>query len=233
MRCMHEADMHEVNSFVTLTYERVPLCESLCVRHFQDFMKRLRKELAAEGKRVRFFHAGEYGEENGRPHYHVAFFGLDFADKVLISERDGIKLYTSPTLERVWGRGFVTVGQLTYESAAYVARYCLKKVTGEKAEVHYGGRRPEYTTMSRKPGIGAAWFGKFHGDVFPSDEVVVGGRCYKPPRYYENLLDKMNSDLLDSIKMERQAESRGYDPYSLANREEVKIAQLRGMKRRV
>lgn len=231
IRCMHEADMHEVNSFVTLTYERVPLCGSLCVRHFQTFMKRLRKHLG--GKKVRFFHAGEYGEENGRPHYHVAFFGLDFADKELISERDGIKLYTSPSLEKIWERGFVTIGQLTYESAAYVARYCLKKVNGPKAQVHYGGRRPEYTTMSRKPGVGAEWFKKFHGDVFPHDEVVVNGRCYKPPRYYENLLDKMDPVLLESVKFQRQKDSRGYDPFSLVNREVNKEAQLRQMKRSV
>jgi len=228
---MHEADMHEVNSFLTLTYERVPFCESLCVRHFQLFMKQLRKHL--DGKGVRYFHAGEYGEENGRPHYHVALFGVDFADKILISERDGIKLYTSPTLESLWGRGFVTIGELTYESAAYIARYCLKKVNGDCAEKHYGGRRPEYTTMSRRPGIAAKWFETFHGDVYPSDEVVVGKFSVKPPRYYDKLLDKMDAEKLESVKFQRQRDSRGYDPYSLSNREKSKEAQLRHMKRRV
>jgi len=231
IRCMHESDMHEVNSFVTLTYERVPLCGSLCVRHFQLFMKQLRKHL--DGRKVRFFHAGEYGEENGRPHYHVAFFGLDFKDKILLSERDGIKLYTSPSLEKLWGRGFVVVGQLTYESAAYVARYCLKKINGPCKEVHYGGRRSEYTTMSRNPGIGATWFKQYHKDVYPSDEVIANGRSYKPPRFYDKLLDKMSPELLESVKMDRIKHSRGSDPFALANREINKMAQIGPMKRRV
>lgn len=225
--------MHEVNSFVTLTYEKAPLCGSLCIRHFQLFMKQLRKQLGL--KKVRFFHAGEYGEENGRPHYHVAFFGLDFDDKVLLSERDGIRLYTSPALGKVWGRGFVVVGQLTYESAAYVARYCLKKVNGPCSEKHYGGRRPEYTTMSRNPGIGRTWFDEFHKDVYPSDEVLVNGKSYKPPRFYDKLLDKMDPEKLESVKMQRimDASRRDSRAHTLLNKETNKIAQLGPMKRRV
>lgn len=36
-------------------------------------------------------------------------------------------LYISPILAKLWGKGMVTVGAVTLESAAYVARYCTKR----------------------------------------------------------------------------------------------------------
>ena len=100
---------------------------------------------------VRFFHCGEYGELLYRPHYHACLFGFDFSDKVLWSTRGGVRLYRSKILEKLWTFGFSTIGDVTFESAAYVARYCTKKITGDKADEHYNGRSPEYVTMSRPP----------------------------------------------------------------------------------
>ena len=95
------------------------------------FMKRLRKKY---GSQVRFFHCGEYGDLNKRPHYHAILFGVDFAhDRKLWSQKDGMKLFTSESLEKLWPYGFCTIGQVTFESCAYVARYIMKKQTGEKA----------------------------------------------------------------------------------------------------
>ena len=61
VRCMHEASMHMFNSFVTLTYDddHLPEYNSLNYKHFQDFMKRLRKSHNG----VRFYMCGEYGED--------------------------------------------------------------------------------------------------------------------------------------------------------------------------
>ena len=153
VRCVHESKMHSNNCFITLTYDDVHLPDdrSLHVEHFQRFMKRLRKKCGF----VRFFHCGEYGENLGRPHYHAILFGLDFGDKRLFSRRDDINLYTSYDLSKLWTFGFSTVGDCNFDTAAYCARYTLKKFRGspEAREAHYGGRRPEYCTMSRRPGI--------------------------------------------------------------------------------
>ena len=216
IRCMHESQMHTENSFITLTYDEknVPADGNLDVREVQLFMKRLRKKI---GQPVRYFFAGEYGGRFGRPHYHGLMFGYDFPDKVLKVERLGNKLYESKILAEVWPNGFHTIGDLSYASAAYVARYCVKKATAQveyyrddesgvrmqvdKRSGHI--RSAEFTVMSRKPGIGAKWFERFNGDVFPSDEVIINGRKERPPRFYDNLLDKKDPDLLENLKVKR------------------------------
>lgn len=209
VRLMHEASLHERNSFLTLTYDdaHVPSDGSLRVRDFQLFMKRLRRGSSAP---LRFFHCGEYGDENLRPHYHAILFGEDFsADRILHKKTaSGDRLYESRRLSEVWENGFALVGDVTFESAAYVARYCLKKVTGDRAEAHYQGRAPEYVTMSRRPGIGAGWFEKWKGEVFPSDSVVMRGRAMLPPPFYEKLLEKVDADLFARVKRERKREMK-------------------------
>nr|QJB21039.1 MAG: replication initiator protein [Microvirus sp.] len=204
VRCVHEASLYEHNSFVTLTYDddHVPVDRSLNVSHFQKFMKRLRKKF---GNGVRYFHCGEYGENFGRPHYHACLFNFDVPDRELWSVRDGVRLYTSAVLSSLWPFGFVTIGDVTFESAAYVARYVLKKVTGEKSEDHYRyvseitgqtyQRSPEYVTMSRRPGIGKGWIDKFVDDVFPCDFVVINGVRASVPRFYSNLYQELVSEM--------------------------------------
>lgn len=238
LRCVHEASLHESNCFVTLTYsdEFVPPSGSLNLRHFQLFLKRLRKSVSP--RRFRFFHCGEYGEVNLRPHYHALLFGFDFDDKVLHAvSRDGHRLFTSPTLEALWGFGFCIVGSVSFESAAYVARYCVKKVTGDAAADHYAGRSPEYATMSRRPGIGGGWFDKYASDVYPSDFVVHDGRKMRPPRAYDRKLESIDPHLLRRVQAARVAESSRHaaDNTSarLAVREEVKLAQVSTLRRKL
>lgn len=191
LRAVHEAQLHPRNAFVTLTYDNqhLPPDGSLDVRHWQLFAKRVRKEIGP----FRFLHCGEYGETNRRPHYHACVFGLDF--QPWLGVPDNSTLCTSPSLESLWGQGFVTVGRLTYESAAYVARYCMKKLTGPR-RAEYGSLRPPYATMSRRPGLGAEWLARFQSDVFPADEVVHEGRRHRPPRFYtDRLPPSMQADM--------------------------------------
>jgi hypothetical protein len=44
--------------------------------------------------------------------------------------------------------------------------------------------------MSRRPGIGAAWFEQFSAELEHNDSVVARGREMKPPRYYDKLRAK-------------------------------------------
>lgn len=218
LRCMHEASLYEDNCFLTLTYDdqHLPIgdhfCDrcvvphvvggSVCVSDFQDFMKRLRKH--AKGQKIRFLHCGEYGEVLSRPHYHALLFNYDFDDKQFFSERNGNKVYTSPTLSSLWSKGFAVIGSVSFESASYVSGYALKKVTGERAEAHYRSRKPEYITMSRRPGIGKGWYEKFKADVYPRDRVIVRGFPSRPPRAYDNWLGAEDPSLLASLKIKRE-----------------------------
>lgn len=209
MRCIHESQLHNENCFITLTYsdEHIPAGASLDLTDFQKFMKRLRKSL---NKKIRFFHCGEYGEASknnnyiARPHYHAAIFGHTFEDVVYWKKSpSGIPVYRSDTLDGLWPLGWAAVGELNFESAAYIARYIVDKVNGDKAAEHYHGRKPEYITMSRRPGIAADWYDKFKDDVFPSDNIHVRGKKMLPPKFYTKRLELDDPLVHENIKRER------------------------------
>lgn len=222
IRCMHESSLYEDNCFITLTYndEFLPKNSSLNYDHWTKFMKRLRFQFS--DVKIRFFMGPEYGEKSGRPHYHALLFNFDFSDKVLLTERNGHRLYVSDTLNSLWScpvtqrpYGFASVGTVTFESAAYVARYMMKKVKGDDVLLRYFTQldpdtgeiipiEPEKARMSRMPGLATEWFNKFHPDVYPSDEVVMfDGRKSMPPKFYDNLLKKLDPYAFDFIKEER------------------------------
>ncbi len=209
---MHESSQHQANCFITLTYDEtnLPTSGGLDVTHWQKFAKRLRQRIGP----FRFYHCGEYGDLTARPHYHALIFGHDFLkDRKPYSIRRGNQLYTSEVLTQTWGQGLSVIGELTYESAAYVARYCMKKINGKQQKEHYQtvdtrtGEvyqvKPEYTTMSRRPGIGKAWFDKYVSDVYPSDEVIINGKPARPPRYYDSQYEISNPADLERIKLAR------------------------------
>ena len=229
LRCVHEADLHEDNSFITLTYsdDFLPKNGSLVKDDFQRFMKRLRKKV---GVKIRFFHCGEYGSTTYRPHYHAILFGYQFPDLELLKVVNDVRVYTSELLAKVWGKGFVTVGEMTFESAAYVARYVLKKVNGPMAEKHYKGRLPEYVTMSRRPGIAHDWFRLRLTDVYPHDYVVSRGFKSRPPRYYDKLLGDDFPYTLETIKNARRAmavlHADDSTPERLNAKEYIKMQQI-------
>lgn len=237
IRCTHEASLHTYNSFVTLTYndDSLPENGSLVKRDVQLFLKRLRRRFPC--LRIRFYCCGEYGEKLSRPHYHIILFGHDFHDKYHWSTRNGVRLYRSAILESLWTFGYSSVGDVNFESAAYVARYCLKKRNGDIKESHYRGLAQEFSTMSRRPGIAREWIEQFKDDVYPHDYVVLlnGVKC-KPPRYYDNIYDLTNSEDMLLIKSNRQEYAEGnpdnlYDRLSV--REKVQKSKLPLLKRSI
>lgn len=244
-RIIHESKSHGANSFVTLTYrpDCLPKGGSLHYPDFQRFMKRLRKQF---GKGIRFYMCGEYGDELERPHFHACLFGVDFAaDRSLWSNRNGFRLYRSPTLELLWPFGHSVIGELNFETAAYTARYVMKKITGSQADDHYSRvdpetgevvfLEPEFNRMSLKPGIGAHFLDKFSSDVYPGDYVVVNGKKSKPPRYYDKRFDAVAPDVMSEIKAGRELaayECRSDNlPARLAAKEAVAVAGLSTLKR--
>ena len=204
IRCAHEAQLHQHSHFVTLTYsdEHVPLRGSLEPRDMQQFMKNLRKR--SEGP-IRFFQCGEYGDKTNRPHHHAIIFGYKPDDfEFWKTTPQGHRTYISESMSRAWnGKGHVLIGAATFESAGYVARYIHKKVVGDAADGHYGARVPEYITMSRRPGIGSRWVEKYWRDVYPADAVVIDGKKFPPPRYYDKWLEENHPEVYDEVKEAR------------------------------
>lgn len=257
LRCVHEASLHDSNCFITLTYEDMPADGSVCLDDWQRFAKRLRHKVGP----FRYFMCGEYGEQNLRPHYHACMFGVDWEDKRCVGFNDrGDPLFTSDILEGVWGHGIVSSGDLSFESAAYVARYCMKKANGSNdyARARYSrvcagtGEeflvKPEFATMSRNPGVGAGWFDRWMDDCFPSDDIVHAGRKFPVPRYYLDRLLSLTSlvpasgrraaeDFVAALKDARESSadehSEDLTPERLAVRERVTEARLHLFERKV
>ncbi len=234
IRCVHEAQLHEDNCFITLTYndENLPRDGSLVKEHFPIFIRKLRRN---NPHKIRYYMCGEYGEDLKRPHYHAILFGHDFADKQLASFGTGNTLWISDELEKTWARGFCTIGEMTYDSAGYCAHYTMKKINGDQAAEHYNGLTPEYATMSRKPGIGNAWYNKYKTDLFPEDECVINGTIMKPPRYYTKILQTQEPKQYEQIKQRRKRFSTKHKKDTtwqrLASREKVTQAQISQLQR--
>jgi len=245
LRLTHEAQLHDRKCFLTLTYndESLPPGGSLRLRDFQLFLKRLRKHAKTQ---IRFFHCGEYGESTNRAHYHAIIFGFRPDDLVKHSENgQGDQLYSSILLDKLWGLGQVRIGEVTFESAAYCARYILKKVTGEKAEAHYRTfdpitgevfqRVPPYVTMSRRPGIAREWFNKYFTDIYPSDFLILRGKKMLPPKFYDRVYAGFDLKAVERLKFQRQLKAKPHKadntPQRLRVREEVKRSQIKTLTR--
>lgn len=245
IRCLHEAQISGFDNscFVTLTYrpECMPAGLSLVPRDLTLFWKRCRKEFS-----FRYFAAGEYGDISGLPHYHACLFGYAFPDRVYWKRSgSGEAIYRSAQLERLWPFGHSSIGAVTFESAAYVARYVMKKEYGLEAglrrcivDVTTGElveREHEFCRMSLKPGLGRGWLEKFASDVYPHGRVIINGVEVKAPRYYDLWFKGRDPVAFEKLSKsrEREAEKRWDDnsPARLRAKEQVLEARVSLLKR--
>lgn len=252
IRCVHEAQLHPTSCFITLTYddEHLPPGKTLVKEDLQKFLKRLRKNVG----QFRYFACGEYGDTTHRPHYHAVIFGLDFTSpdpqlnrKKHSTNSRGDIIYTSPVLTKEWGLGHCSIGSFNYATAAYTARYVMKKQTGKNAHLSEIYQRldevtgelyqvnPAFACMSLKPGLGSAWYDKFKKDAFPSDFLVHQGKTHPVPRYYTNKLKESDLKTHKAIKNKRLEYREKHQSDNtrerLDVREECKASQLKTLSR--
>ena len=192
-RIMYESRCHEENCVVTLTYNEENVPPELNKRDYQLFLKSLREALYP--RKVRYFLSAEYGSL-GRPHYHIILFGWCPQDLYVWKKgKRGSQQFRSPFLETIWTKGFCTVGELTYDTAYYSAKYLQKLAFPVDDE-----RRPPFVAMSTHPGIGAE---AFTPQMLADDKCYYKGKYIKLPRYYEKLAVKRGFSL-DKLRMERE-----------------------------
>lgn len=236
-RIMHEARMSAESYFLTLTYDeenlpRVGNYSTLVKDDVQRFLKRLRKAL--EPVKLRYYLCGEYGETYGRAHYHVVVF--------LDSHSEDFERYVNLS----WKFGFVHFGNVSFESAAYVARYCTKLLTGPKKEWYIERNiLPEFSLMSRRPGIGAKWLEKYGNEVKAHHSIIVKGRKVSPPRYYrdkvyeevdrsivrDSVIDKVIARYKESLKFDEVHPTGTYED-AVAESQDYKNRSFLSLKKR-
>lgn len=269
VRCHHEAQLHKQNCFITLTYNNksLPKDQNVNKTHLTNFIKKLKtyintKQYASSKtqpyqhqpyKTFRYYAGAEYGEtKTKRPHYHICLFGYDFPDKQTLRQTHFIKiksqfresniyaLYTSEILSKVWNKGFTTIGDLSYKSASYVARYCMKKITGDMAKTHYKRdymelgsptRTPEFALISRRPGIAYKWLEQYWTDVYPKDYFTIKGIKHRPPRYYDDQLFKKSPRTYYKLKYERSKKVKELIPERLKELEKHRELITKSLKR--
>lgn len=191
--------------------------------HFRTFIKNFRQRLVDNYKRehpdwctddlprIRFFGCGEYGTESKRPHYHAIIFGYNFdADRYCFRKNfRGDSLYRSPLLESLWNYGISSVAECNFDTCAYVARYILKKQKGEGAQIYEDlNFPPEFTLMSRRPGIAREYYNEHRDKIYKNQEIFIadpkkGSLKLKPSRYYDRLYDLDFPDRMKEIKEKR------------------------------
>lgn len=265
-RCMLEAMDYQNNSFLTLTYDEDHLKElvtavdkdsgeviegvySLDKKHLQKFHKDLRNDLVARGEpRIRFFACGEYGDKSLRAHFHDIVFNLEVPDKKFyrVSE-SGEKVYTSEYLNKIWKRGQVFVGSVTWKSCAYTSRYVMKKITKGANDFYTRSNLvPPFVVMSRKPGIARNYY-ETHPWLFDYRSMPIPGEEGRhdvfPPRYFKKRLEiddperyieiKELNNLAMDIREDSKMAQTDMDYLDLLNAEESLLDQtLRKLKRK-
>ena len=206
VRCMHEKQLFNASSFLTLTYDQdnLPRSGTLEKAELQLFMKRIRHETGAG---LRFFAAGEYGSQTFRPHYHVLLFNHDFGDKRFYkASQSGEPIYHSAMLTDTWGKGECSIGAVTFNSCVYVAQYCVKKMDQPRtALLARLGLEPEFVVMSRRPGLGAEWWRRYGADTSRHDNVIMGGKEVKLPRFYDKKIEQADPARLAELRRARRA----------------------------
>lgn len=244
IRCLHEAQMSGLSCFLTLTYDdnNIPPRGDLNYPDFQGFMKRLRRYRAYRGQQSpRYFVGGEYGSKKGRPHYHALLFGFFPDDRVPYPTENEYPMWSSPTIEKLWGKGRHNFGLVTPESASYVAGYATKKITGAQAAEHYErcdpvtGElyqvTPEFGRMSLNPAIGSSWLEKYgRSDAYAHDQVIINGRKKKIPKAYDKKWKTVDPDRMEELEFLRSVHAKRFLEHNtdarLAVREHCAKARL-------
>lgn len=195
VRIMHETHYHLHNIFLTLTYdeEHLPIDGGLIKDELSNFIKRLRKYT---NQKIRYYGCGEYGEVNGRPHYHVIIFGMN--EKSF--ELQPYQLHNSKTgkwencyKHKAWKKGDIHIGNVEYDSARYVADYCQKTYYGEMIEEIYGNLQQPYARFSK--GLGKQW--AIDNEKYLKQKLgcTINGREVGINKYYRNILEIEGSEM--------------------------------------
>lgn len=228
-----EFDHTKKACFLTLTYDNdhLPLNEDLITDPFTGeiyptlvkedlsrFMKDLRGNKHFDGREIRFYGAGEYGDLRGRPHLHVILFGVDLLDfdwpqdnsPLVVDGKNelGSLYYRCRILEdTIWKKGRCCIAEFSWETAAYTARYVQKKLTGNLSSFYTErGQEPPFSLMSRMPGI-AGHYLTDHPDknILEVNTFSVNGKVKHIPDYLYGKLFENDPDGYEAFKDQRRS----------------------------
>ena len=214
IRCVTHASCYLRNSFITLTYDETNegYHNRLDYSDIQKFKKRLRKYIQEKyDRKVEIFNVHEYGK-NGKKHWHLILFNFDFGEnekspRQIYTYKNNIPIYTHPDLERLWGKGFCTIGDVTEASAMYQAQYTQK-------DIKNGNAGSTKKAKSNHSGLGKPFFEKNYSQLLRLGYLPYAGEKVSLPRYFEKLAHKHYCHFFDrSYFFDTDERKRVYTPF--------------------
>lgn len=199
VRIMCESLYHPHSYFLTLTYAKNPPDKPL-KGHLRNFIKSIRNYF---GSGIKFFGSGELGENTSRSHYHLILFGAEIKDLQVISKRGLNYIYASKTIEKLWNKGFVSIGEVDIESAGYVAQYSQKKRLDFNLK-----KDSSFIIMSR--GLGLKYVYDHHDELLTSDYIYIKGNKFKLPRYFIDKLANFHPDRVSFYKSKKERVAKSF-----------------------
>lgn len=221
VRCLFESYVHNYNYFITLTYDdehlnfkdnnlidltgEIRTCPTLVKSDVQKFIKRLRKK----GYQFKYFLSGEYGDKTKRPHYHMLMFSdTKINDLVYLSKnKDNDFYFNSNQIRSIWKHGNIVIANFSPKTAAYTARYTLKKLYGDekKSLMEFRSLEPEFMLCSKKPPIGWTYFYENKDNFLKTDTLVYWQDAkLQKLKIPNSFLLKFNNLDVEQIKFKRK-----------------------------
>lgn len=186
-RVLHEMNYHPLNVFATLTYDddHLPKDGSISKEEAQRFLKRFRRRL--DGRSIKYYMCGEYGENTYRPHYHLIMFNVGFCDFKPHPLVRGFYIHDA------WPHGHIFLGSVEAASIRYVSNYVTKKR-------HRPNLKVEKPFQLQSQGIGKQFALDNSDQIIDNLDITINGVHVSIPRYYKKLLDIETERLLDNRK---------------------------------
>lgn len=209
-RIMFELQSWNDAGFLTLTYDDnfLPKNYSLVKRDLQNFIKRFRRYLKDE--KIKYYGCGEYGEDTCRPHYHLIIFGFGVCTALkhkhtLVPMKGQVFKVLSGPLVELWSNGFVSIGEVEYDSARYVTGYINKKYSGVLADKVYTQTKREIPFQVCSQGVGLDYAIKDSKRITENCYLSMRGQKLGIPRYFKKKLD-FDKNLLEEQSRKRMLE---------------------------
>lgn len=85
---------------------------------------------------------------------------------------------------------------------------------------------PEFSRMSRRPAIAREWLERYWSDVYPRDFVVMNGRPFKPPRYYDKWAEENIPEIFEEVRHQRWLDAEQIGDEKLIMKEKIHRARV-------
>lgn len=263
----YEDEYLPIHSYCDTTTGEILSGASTELKDLQNWIKKIRDN--HPNKNIRYMAAREYGTNTLRPHYHIIIFGLPLDRELFVkigNNANGDALWTTPQLDneiskdcwsvrrplgdrtaKMYRAGNVIIGEVTFQSISYVARYTMKKANKDyKNDWWYNAQGLDIEGISQSQDLGKWYYDQHKHEIYEIDLVPVlgkNGNLSRPPKSFDRLykkefpkefakvIEKRKEKMLSNmIGKEKQTDM---DYLSMLESEELKQKEFKDIRRAI